>query len=262
MFKVMVKVVKSNKVKYISPKMSSQETNSPVRLAPSPKKRRLQSASLSKWFVCQKSSEGLVTPGGIGYSTFVRVVKLRFEAGEGDLCNRLEKLLDQDSASIADSYKSEIKWYKACYTVVTSKKNLSHLKDISVTVESTNSTKDVSTRRSQVSDFDWKKCIFCQKCYHGKDKNLTNVSTFRFCQTLEHIVHQKNDEKLILHLGDFSKLIENEAVYHKGCHASYINVKEKAPPADRDNAFKQFLEQIEANLNRGRAYDMSTLLAI
>ena len=49
-------------------------------------------------------------------------------------------------------------------------------------------------------------------------------------------------------------------MYHKGCHASYINVKEKAPPADL--AFKQFLEQIEANLNRGRVYDMSTLLAI
>ena len=51
-------------------------------------------------------------------------------------------------------------------------------------------------------------------------------------------------------------------MYHKGCHAWYINVKEKALPADQDIAFKQFMEQIEANLNRGRAYDMSTLLAI
>ena len=60
--------------------------------------------------------------------------------------------MDPDNASTADSYKSEIKWHKACYTTVTNKKNLSHLKDISVTVESTNSTKDISTRRSQVSD--------------------------------------------------------------------------------------------------------------
>ena len=96
-----------------------------------------------------------------------------------------------------------------------------------------------------------KKCIFCQKCYHEKDKNLINISTFRFCRTLEHIVHQKNDEKLKLHLGAFPKIMANEAVYHKGCHASYINIKEKAPPADWDIAFKQFLEQIEANLNRG-----------
>ena len=75
-----------------------------------------------------------------------------------------------------------------------------------------------------------------------------NVSTFRFCQTSEHIVHQKNDEKLKLHLGDFSKLIANEAVYHKGCHASYINVKD-VPLAERDIAFKQFLEQIEQNVH-------------
>ena len=118
--------------------------------------------------------------------------------------NRLEKLLDQDSASIADYYKSEIEWHKTSYTTVTSKKNLSHLKDIAVTAESTNSTKDVLLdRRSQVLHFDWKKCVFCQKCNHGKDKNLTNVSTFCFCQTLEHIVHQKNDEKSKLHLVTF-----------------------------------------------------------
>ena len=127
--------------------MSSQETDSPVKLAPSPETRRLQSTSLSQcFFVCQKSSEGLVTPCYVGYSTFVKAVKLRFEASQEDLYNRLEKLLDQYSVSIAGSYKSEIKWHKACYTTVTSKKNLSHLKDIAVAGESTNSTKDVSTR--------------------------------------------------------------------------------------------------------------------
>ena len=68
-------------------------------------------------------------PGDVGYSTFVRAVIFCFEAGEEDLYNRLEKLLDQDSASTADSYNSEIKWHKAYYTTVTSKKNLSHLKN-------------------------------------------------------------------------------------------------------------------------------------
>ena len=75
------------------------------------------------------------------------------------------------------------------------------------------------------------------------------------------MVHHENNEKLNLHLGDFSKLIANEAVYHKGCHASCINIKDKAPPADPNITFRQFLEQIEANLSHGRAYDMSTLLA-
>ena len=68
-------------------------------------------------------SEGLVAPGEVRYFTFIKAVKLRFESGEEDLYNRLKKLLDQDSTSLTDSYKSEIKWHKACYTTATSKKN-------------------------------------------------------------------------------------------------------------------------------------------
>ena len=40
----------------------------------------------------------------------------------------------------------------------------------------------------------------------------------------------------------------NEAVYHKGCHANYIRIKEKVPQSERDAAFAQFLEQVEPNL--------------
>ena len=54
----------------------------------------------------------------------------------------------------------------------------------------------------------------------------------------------------------------NEAVYHKGCHANHVKIKEKVPQSERDAAFAQFLEQVEPNLKRGRAYDMSTLLAL
>ena len=34
------------------------------------------------------------------------------------------------------------------------------------------------------------------------------------------------------------------------------------PQSERDAAFAQFLEQVEPNLECGRAYDMSTLLAL
>ena len=120
------------------------------------------------------------------------------------------------------------------------------------------SASEIQTRRSSVIDFDWKKCIFCQKIYHGKDKNLINVSTFQFCQTLERTVNLKNDSNLKLHIGDFSKLMANEAVHHKSCHANYIKIKEKVPQSERDAAFAQFLEQVEPNLKRG----MSTLQAL
>ena len=188
-----------------------------------------------------------------------------FEAGEEELYRRLESFLDEGCTSIHERYQSQIKWHKSCYTSTTSKKNLSHLKseqEITEVEGESSSASEIQTRRSSVIDFDWKKCIFCQKIYHGKDKNLINVSTFQFCQTLERTVNLKNDSYLKLHVGDFSKLMANEAVYHKGCHANYIKIKEKVPQSERDAAFAQFLEQVEPNLKRGRAYDMSTLLAL
>ena len=124
------------------------------------------------------------------------------------------------------------------------------------------SASEIQTRRSSVIDFDWKTCIFCKKIYHGKDKNLINVSTFQFCQTLERTANLKDDSYLKLHIGAFSKLMANEAVYHKGCHANNIKIKEKVPQSERDTAFAQFLEQVQPNLKRGRAYDMSTLQAL
>ena len=83
-----------------------------------------------------------------------------------------------------------------------------------------------------------------------------------FVKTLERTVNRKNGSYLKLHIGDFSKLMANEAVYHKGCHANYIKIKEKVFQSERDAAFAQFLEQVESNLKLGRTYDMSTLLAL
>ena len=59
-----------------------------------------------------------------------------------------------------------------------------------------------------------------------------------------------------IHIGDFSKLMANEAVYHKGCHANYTRIKEKVPQSERSAAFAQFLEQVDPNHKCGRAYDI------
>ena len=72
----------------------------------------------------------------------------------------------------------------------------------------------------------------------------------------------KNDSYLKLHIGDFSKVMANEVVYHKGCHANYIKIKDKVPQSEREASFAQFLEQVEPNLKCGRAYGMSTSLAL
>ena len=92
---------------------------------------------------------------------------------------------------------------------------------------------------------------------------MINVYTFQFRQTLERTVNLKNDSYLILHIGDFSKLMANESVYHKGCHAKlHQNQRKSTPARERNAAFAQFLQQIKPNLKRGRTYDMSTLLAL
>ena len=68
--------------------MACADRTSSVKLVPSPKKWRL-STGLAKCFICLKSSEGLTTPGDVGYSTFIKAVGFRFEAGEGELYRRL-----------------------------------------------------------------------------------------------------------------------------------------------------------------------------
>ena len=178
-------------------------------------------------------------------------MRFRFEAREEELYRRLDSFLDEGCTSIHEEYRSQIKWHKSCYTSNTSKKNLSHLKneqEITEVEGENSSASEIQTRRSSVTDFDWKKCIFCQKIYHGKDKNLVNVSTFQFCQILEGTGNLENDSYLKLHIGDFSKLMANEAVYQKGCHANCIKIKEKVPQSEKHAAFAQFLEQVEPNL--------------
>ena len=159
-------------------------------------------------------------------------MRFRFEAGEEEDYRRFESFLDEGCTSIHGRYRSQIKWHKSCYTSTTSKKNLSHLKneqEITEVEGESSSASEIQTRRSSVIDFDWKKCIFCQKIYHGKYKNLINVSTFQFCQTLERTVNLKNDSYLKLHIGDFSKLMANEAVYHKVAMQITSKSKKKYP---------------------------------
>ena len=146
------------------------------KLVQSPKNRRLF-PSLAKCFICQKSSEGLTTPRDVGYSTFIKAVRFRFEAGEEEPYRRLESFLDEGCTSIHEWYRSQIKWHKSCYPSTTSKKNLSHLKN---------------------------------------EQEITEVEG-------------ENSSASEIHIGDFSKLMANEAVYHKDCHTNHTKIKEKVP---------------------------------
>ena len=83
--------------------MARADRTSSVKLVPSPTKRRL-STGLTKCFICQKSSEGLTTPGDVGYSTFIKAVRFCFEVGE-----ELETFLNEGCTSIHERHRSQIK---------------------------------------------------------------------------------------------------------------------------------------------------------
>ena len=67
---------------------------------------------------------------------------------------------------------------------------------------------------------------------------------------------------LNLHIGDFSKLIANDAVYHEGCHANYMSQRQKLhkEPSAHDLAFQKLINEIEPKLFSGKAYDMPSVL--
>ena len=83
----------------------------------------------------------------------------------------------------------------------------------------------------------------------------------RIRQKLDKAINEKNDTVLRARLGDISKLIANEARYHKHCHAEYVSVRKSSlQESVHDIAFKNFLEVIEKDvIGGGRAFDMKTL---
>ena len=60
---------------------------------------------------------------------------------------------------------------------------------------------------------------------YKKEKGMIRVTTFEFGQKLDKAINEKNDTVLKARLGNISKLIPNEARYHKNCHAKYVSVR-------------------------------------
>ena len=124
--------------------------------------------------------------------------------------------------------------------------------------ESSQSSLTPTTRSTADLKTDWEKCMFCQQMTYKKEKRTIRAATFEFGQKLDKAINEKNDTVLRARLGDISKLIANEAKYHKNCHAKYVSVRKPGlQQSVHDIAFKNFLEVIEKDLiEGGRAFDM------
>ena len=91
--------------------------------------------------------------------------------------------------------------------------------------------------------------MFCQQMTYNKEKGTIRVTKFEFGQKLDKAINEKNDTVLRARLGDISKLIANEARYHKNCHAKYVSVrKPSVQQSVHDIAFKNFWKLLKKTL--------------
>ena len=164
-------------------------------------------------------------------STFVKAAILRHGKGDDQIYERLQLYLDATGERVDESHYGSIKWQKSCYCSFTSKKNVSHLTD-DVTRDNKPITKQeeiaqIRSSRSASGTLDWTKCLFCQQLSYKKDKKLIRVSTFEYKESLEKKANEIGDAQLKVHVGDFSKLIANDALYSKGCHVSKTKTRKR-----------------------------------
>ena len=126
-----------------------------------------------------------------------------------------------------ESHYGSIKWHKSCYCSFTSKKSIYHLTDDVIRknkpVNKEEKLDRIRSSRSASGTLDWTKCLFCQQLSYKKDKKLIRASTFEYEESLKKKANEIEDAQLKLHVGDFSELIANDAVYHKCCHANYVS---------------------------------------
>ena len=118
------------------------------------------------------------------------------------------------------------------------------------------STETRATRSTTDLTIDWKKCIFCQQLSYKKDKWMIDVTSFEFGESLEKMIVAKGDNLFKAKLCDLTKLMANEAKYHKNCHANN-NTSARKPVQKRSahgTAFDKLLQVIENDLiTEGRA---------
>ena len=237
---------------------------SQLKLKKTAKKRR-SSLDLNKCIICQSATEEPVRKASSqGIETFLSALHARQNAGDTEVAENIDMCIENapDNKCKFKESLGDIYWHKGCYSTYTSKSHLARLEIDSESIENPGP----STSKVQRKSFNWKEmCIFCGKRSYKKDKNLINVATFEYCSTLERRAREKGDTELGCRVGDFSKLIANEAKYHKGCHSKYIKqdkcTEEMSEAGDIYNeALEKLMSDILPHLNEGKAFSMQELL--
>ena len=193
------------------------------------------------------------------------------EMRRDDVYERLK--LDLDTLTSID-----VQWYSKFYETWTSKENLrwfqkkgsvSSPTPSNVSITSTQSDPNVAGNSrvsgSQSTSTDWTVCLFCKKKTHKKIKQMTMVRTLQACETIVQTATVKCDEDILRITGAVNNdLVAAEARYHKDCHATYISKTnlqyEGRQETSYDVAFQKLTEYMSADLDGGKAFEMSTVI--
>lgn len=118
------------------------------------------------------------------------------EAGDTELHKYFEILVEDVSGRELEFRDKDcaVYWHKACYSIFTSKDHIARLGDKDQPKESSLGPSHSKIPRKP---FSWKHfCFFCERKTYKKDRNLVNVTTNNFCDTLKKRSNEKDDTKM------------------------------------------------------------------
>ena len=240
--------------------------SSPLKIAVPTKKIRL-SNDFNKCIICQKGKMNtLRKASNSGKKSFLKALRIRQSGDDLGVYPRIAHVLTEDADGEEWIFlnETELFWHKTCFSSFTSSSNLKYMmvNEAPEDLQDDASTATTMTR-SSTNQIDLKNvCFFCDKKSHNKDRTLVKVATPEFCKTLEKKVDELDDYSLRCKVGDISKLIANDACYHKACHSKYLKRKPEKTNVTTiyDQAFDDLLLVLQPKLKEGRAVDMNTVL--
>ena len=241
------------------------EWESPVKLAPRRKKRRL-SLDIKKCAVCQQmSSEKLIRGTSAGSKSVIDASRIR----QDDLCGWLSE--EYGDIGQINSETVCIMYHRKCMQAYTSKSNLQYVKKseqssdaVAASHEDDCGAGPSHVRRASVTPVDWSCCTICSKKTHKKDRRLVKIQTLDRDSALKQAALSKNDEDMLRKISTVD-LIAQEALYHSACFSTYVRKATETKTESGlgfDSAFMKLIADIDNDLMQNKkAFHLTSLLA-
>ena len=192
--------------------------------------KRQRPIAIEKCIICQdEKKEKILTASERGLSSVRNAAHSRLSLR--DPRNRFA--IDRITSTFDSQNEHNMVWHKSCYSIFTSKTNISYLsksEEAKTRRESCNEEEDrqssrpPSRLRSSTESINWEACMFCQ---NGEAKSkLSSVTTFKMSDQI--LEASKYDQNLCVRLSGVNDLIASEGKYHVACYMKFNREATKA----------------------------------